>query len=282
VECGAGNDQGGEEDAADCLYDDGPVNGTKDCVGENIENVIGSNFDDRLVGVDPVTARSGGGFELNKKSQIFGTNVLSGCGGNDLLIGGEGADIFEGDATTLGGGRPSCALPANSGFDTVSYQDAGPNHDQPRPDPVKGLINGVRDDGNAVIDTEEILGEEGSLLRITYDSIDTDVEHVIGGAGADTLEGDGSDELLEGMAGNDSIQGGGGNDQLRGGDGDDSINGNDGIDSIFGDGGTDALIGGSGDDGLSGGPGTDLVDYSVSLRRVIATADDIPGDGLPG
>jgi Ca2+-binding RTX toxin-like protein len=67
----------------------------------SIENLIGSDFDDRLTGGDAA-------------------NVLRGLAGNDTLLGGDGDDILIG-----GGGRD--ALDGGDGFDFVSYEtEAGP------------------------------------------------------------------------------------------------------------------------------------------------------------
>src|SRR3712207_7887142 len=49
------------------------------------------------------------------------------------------------------------------------------------------------------------------------DSIDDDVEVLIGGSGADTLVGSGLANELDGGAGNDTIRGRGGTDVLKGG-----------------------------------------------------------------
>jgi Ca2+-binding RTX toxin-like protein len=72
--------------------------------------------------------------------------------------------------------------------------------------------------------------------------------HIIGGAGNDTLLG---------MEGKDTLDGGTGNDLLSGGAGADRLNGNAGNDTLVGDSGSDALNGGAGDDLLSGGLGRD-------------------------
>jgi Ca2+-binding RTX toxin-like protein len=111
---------------------------------------------------------------------------------------------------------------------------------------------------------------------------------VHGGAGDDTLVGDGSDWLFgddgndtltggsqtggagddllsapdyeaDGSAGNDTIVGTDHADDLRGGPGNDTILGRGGKDVIYGNSGNDLIYGGAGTDKLSGGPGNDRV-----------------------
>ncbi|MDR0702739.1 MAG: hypothetical protein LBF61_10130 [Azoarcus sp.] len=77
---------------------------------------------------------------------------------------------------------------------------------------------------------------------------------LVGGAGDDTLDGDG---WLSGGDGNDFLFGGDGGDCLLGGAGDDSLYGYDGGDWLLGGDGNDFLFGGWGNDFLSGGAGDD-------------------------
>ena len=81
------------------------------------------------------------------------------------------------------------------------------------------------------------------------DSIDTDVERIVGGSGNDVLRGDDDDpttpeaegdDILEGGDGSDFIAGNGGNDQLEGGPGTDR--------ALRGGEGNDLLLGGEGDE----------------------------------
>jgi Ca2+-binding RTX toxin-like protein len=287
--CMVGDDQTGDEgNAQDCLPDDGVGLGAEgDCVADNVENVIGGKGDDVLIGSDPLLQRAkdnNGQFNdstLNRKSQVAGQNVLSGCDGNDLLVGGKGADVFEGDNPGFFVGRGDTTTCGNPGSDDiVTYQDAGFNKDEPRGSSVQASINGVKDDGNPSDDTELLFEGfgDGSPLRPSFDAIGTGIDHVIGGNGSDHLTSE-SPATLEGGGGNDLIDGSNGNDTLSGAGGDDTINGNGGDDGISGGDGNDSMTGGTGADTMSGGDGTDLVDYSVSLTPVSVTADGAPGDG---
>ncbi len=78
---------------------------------------------------------------------------------------------------------------------------------------------------------------------------------MLGGDGADTLDGGADNDSLSGGEGNDSLLGGAGNDMLDGGVGNDILLGGDGMDTLVGGGGADYLDGGSGRDTLFGGIG---------------------------
>lgn len=88
-----------------------------------------------------------------------------------------------------------------------------------------------------------------------------------GGAGDDTLQGQGGDDALWGAAGNDGLRGGSGDDRLDGGPGHDTLHGGtghdhllggQGNDRLYGEAGNDVLQGGAGDDHLNGGAGSDV------------------------
>ena len=81
--------------------------------------------------------------------------------------------------------------------------------------------------------------------------------------GADSLEGDASDDTMMGNAGNDSLDGGGGDDTLMGGAGSDSIEGGDGDDMVSAGTGDDLIVGGNGagNDTYMGGAGDDTIRY---------------------
>ena len=78
----------------------------------------------------------------------------------------------------------------------------------------------------------------------------SNIENVLGTAGADNLVGNAADNILIGNDGNDILSGGGGNDILVGGGGSDLLDGGSG---------RDILIGGAGSDNLNGGDDDDIV-----------------------
>jgi VCBS repeat-containing protein len=86
---------------------------------------------------------------------------------------------------------------------------------------------------------------------------DDAANHLVGGAGNDTLDGNGGDDFISGGGGGDVINGGDGSDVLRGNLGGDILLGRNGDDHLAGGAGNDTLVGGRGDDILVGGMGND-------------------------
>ena len=106
-----------------------------------------------------------------------------------------------------------------------------------------------------------------------------------GGAGNDTIFGDGGSDVIHGGSGNDFLVGDGshinssahdadiiygedGNDELQGGGGSDLLDGGSGNDRLFGEDGNDTLIGGLDADYLAGGSGDDIYLDVSSLDTV--------------
>jgi len=98
----------------------------------------------------------------------------------------------------------------------------------------------------------------GTASRVT--GIVTGIEQVYGTPAADTLGGDGANNVLVGFGGADSISGGGGDDILDGGDGADSLIAGPGNDVVRAGAGSDSVTGGLGDDILYGADGNDRLD----------------------
>jgi Ca2+-binding RTX toxin-like protein len=195
---------------ADGVADDGE-GGEGDNIAPAVEGLQGGTADDDLTASASVNGALSG---------YAGRDRLTGGPGDDVLFGGEGDDTLEGNAgddlaassdrrnLAVGGGS-TADLGADSfaggpGFDTVDYSS--------RVAPVSVTLNAQADDGEA---------GEG-------DSTGSDVEELIGGAGADTLSGDVDAERYVGGAGADSISPAGGTDDVVAGDGDDTISAQDG------------------------------------------------------
>lgn len=232
--------------------------GYRDTV-RGIENVEGSDFDDRITGTRMTNELRGGD----------GADWLSGGDGHDWLVGGSGADVM------IGG----------SGVDTADYSEAGQAVDV-------HIGAGVATDGTGDIDTlrgfENVIGSD-------FDDVLTGTNQnnvLVGGAGDDILNGGVGNDALEGGAGEDQLIGGGGIADLasyandlqgvavdlvaqQGTDGggdvdtftdidgaigsafDDTLIGNDFNNRLFGGDGDDLLIGGGRGDVLTGGSGAD-------------------------
>ena len=126
------------------------------------------------------------------------------------------------------------------------------------------------------------------------DTVQPDVEHLIGGSEGDTLSGSAADNILEGRAGDDTISGRGGSDELSGGSdsgtddvsggpGDDVIAGGGGEDDLRGDDDNDVVSGGGGGDDLNGGAGGDTLQGGPGVDKIEGEAGDDTIDGAePG
>ena len=236
----------------------------------NIENVIGSAFDDTLIGDGGVNVLDGGD----------GNDSLNGRVGDDTLLGGAGNDSLNGrqGADTLDGG---------AGIDTANYSAsaAGVTIDLDA-----GTGSGGDAEGDALSNIENVLGS-AHADTITGDG---GVNVLSGFDGNDTLLGGGGDDTLNGMDGNDVLAGNGGADVLDGGSGLDTasyagsgtgvtanlttnvnsggeatgdtfvsienLRGSDHGDTLTGDAGSNTLEGRSGNDVLEGGAGADTLD----------------------
>ncbi len=185
-----------------------PAINTDDAAGDrfnSIENLIGTQFNDRLVGDsgnndlrgEPIFDRtffdpSGQNPNLLLTSVFSGgADTLEGGDGNDTLIGGLGSDILDG----------------GDGVDKVSYL----TESSYLLAPVIGVVAN--------------LSAPGSNLFLAQGDLYFGIENLEGTLYADVLYGDDNANVLEGNAGDDDLWGGEGNDTLIGGSGNDFFNG---------------------------------------------------------
>ena len=263
----------------------------------SIENLIGSDFDDRLAGDD-------------------GANVLRGLAGNDALLGDDGDDIL------IGGGGGD-VLDGGGGFDFVSYEtEAGP------PAPLLNIIvinlaNPGEAWGDAVGDSfvsiEGVIGSNFNDFILGRSHVG---ETLIGGIGDDLLIGQGGADTLIGGVGDDLLMDAIGNVRFEGGDGRDAVSYSHGYaelsggvtvdlsdpshntgvaegdsydsienllgsvlnDVLIGDEGNNALLGSYGDDRLVGGGGADVLNGNVffnwNAAIVYEGEPDLSNDGF--
>ena len=213
----------------------------------SIENLEGSDFDDRLVGNTAANTITGGA----------GNDSIAGVDGNDSLFGGAGDD-------SLFGG---------SGVDHV-FGEAGA--DLLRGGPGDDILNGGDDDDrlfggedndtlNGESGVDRVFGEAGDDLLHGGDGKDV----LNGGSGNDQLFGGADNDKLYGGSGNDQLSGEDGNDLLRGGIGDDILDGGNGNDRLFGAADNDTLNGGAGNDQLFGEAGNDILTGGIGLDRFV-------------
>ena len=145
----------------------------------SIENVLGSDFDDRLVGDSSANRLTGG----------EGLDTLMGGDGNDILVGGAGADVLNGGT----GER-----------DAADYQSAS-----------TGVTLNLATGGTG----GEAAGDTFSSIEFVYGSSSADVitgddaiNRLVGNAGDDSLDGGKGNDYLLGGLGTDTMTGGAGDD----------------------------------------------------------------------
>lgn len=220
-----------------------------DTYSSNINNLLGSAFNDTLVGNASV-------------------NVLTGGAGNDILEGLAGADVLKGDA----------------GSDTVSYAHANvgvvvdiDNNSS------RTMTNDAA--GDTFFDIENITGSNfnDSLYGDVHDNV------LIGGLGNDLLDGGGGTDTVsyETATGSvtidlatNTVTGAAGNDTLVSIE---KIIGSTHVDTIIGSAGDDVIDGGAGADVINGDAGSDTVSYlsgSSSKTVNLATGFNTDGDTL--
>ena len=248
-----------------------------DTLGEDIENIQGSMYDDRLAGDRGDNMLWG----------LGGNDDLSGERGDDDLFGGMGDDVLDGEEgdDTLEGGPGADELTGGDGADTASWAGSAMGV-------TVRLHSGQIMGGDAEGDTF------GDMVTVEYDNPDLEADpdervleetvpdfiHLIGSANADILAGDSRNNNIQGGAGDDKLYGGpgGGNDILTGGPGDDMLFGGIGGDTLNGNAGDDTLVGGSGVDTLNGGAGDDMFYADITVVGNAPTADTITEDADEG
>jgi Ca2+-binding RTX toxin-like protein len=265
-----------------------PSLNTGDAAGDsytNINGLIGSSFDDILIGDDQDNYLVDG--MIIYSSYYFGPNLLFGMG-DDWIDGGAGVDQI-----STGAGNDTVVYDAQDG---MVVDEGG-----------QGLFGGV-------VNTFDTVDASSSATGVTID-LNTNYigfDRIIGSEFADTLTGNGDDNVFVGGAGADSLDGGpAGSDTASyagsaavavdlglgtatGGyaEGDtftsiENLIGSANADSLTGDSNNNVLEGGAGADQLTGGDGVDTASYigsdaavAVDLAAETATGGDAAGDTL--
>ena len=276
-------------------------------VYKDVEHVIGSAWNDKLVGSHrPTTGGTTG----------TGDNTLRGGRGNDALYGGTGNDRLYGDAGNdrVFGGEDDDSLYGGAGNDWLQggpdadLLEGGDGNDRlygGAPTPYAGRAGRADDDtlrggkGNDILvggagdDTLE--GGEGDDLLLSGPGAD----RLDGGAGEDTVSYEGSDEKVrvdltvaaagggaadpqnpsdsdgDGFRGIENVIGSRRGDTIIGDDNANKLWGGAGYDVINAAGGDDFIEGGAGGDTIDGGPGVDTLSYVNSNDRVRVQLDAI-------
>ena len=271
-----------------------------------IENIIGSNFSDSLIG-----DTSGNTFDAG-----IGNDTLLGGGGSDTLRGDDGSDSLSGDTgddslqgdlgdDTLAGGSGNDAIRGGDGTDFVSYAYVAGGSGV-----SASLVSGSASVN--IADSDMLFGIEGLSGSDFADSL-------IGDASANYLDGNSGNDTLSGGAGNDTLWGGGGIDvadyggestavtvnlasglgfgvsagidilsdieNVAAGSGNDSLIGNSQSNLLSSGAGDDTFVAGDGNDTLVGGLGNDVADWSaVSSMLTVSLALETysTGSGVVG
>ena len=244
----------------------------------NIDSVLGSAFDDALVGSalvefedfeggagdDLIDGNGGADNQVRYEDAVAGITVdlaagtaRDGEGGTDTLIGVNRIvgsafnDRLSGSAGAFEAFRPEGGddvVEGGLGVDRIDYQNA------PAP-VVLDLLAGTAEDGFG--GSDEFTG----------------IEDASGGDVGDQILGDRGGNLLVGREGADLLAGRRGSDGLRGDAGNDQLSGDRGADTLEGGAGNDVLSGGRGRDTLTGDGGADVFRYRALDERLDTITD---------
>ena len=241
----------------------------------NIENLIGSDYNDTLTGNNLSNTLTGGDGRDWLDGNAADDSLLGGLG-NDILIGGTGADILDG----------------GDGTDWVYYDYASAGI-------TVNLLTGMATGGDAAGDT--FISIERVRATDNDDTLTGNAENnlLFGQAGNDTLAGEDGNDTLKGGTGNDILEGGLGADALDGGDGIDTASyanasagvtanlfGGSGtvgeatgdtytnIENLIGSGFADVLVGTAGDNVIAAGAGNDTVYTGHGVDTAYGDAGD--------
>lgn len=189
-------------------YDFGSGNAANgDAAGDILSGfagVIGSKYDDYIIGAVGVAATLSGGDGNDLINGGLQADKLYGGDGDDLLAGGGGSDLINGGA----GSDEIRFFGATSGITIALGKNAT----------TAATVSGFAA-GTTILDIENILG---SLYADKFTGNDS-ANRFMGGSGNDVFFGMLGIDVLEGGANNDTLDGGAGADILDGGSGIDTV-----------------------------------------------------------
>ena len=278
------------------LNDTGSTGDAAGDVDDDVENLIGTAFDDTLTGSAGMDVDAGEGddlitglrngktlqggegddtisYALSGETVIINLGTVDGPGGSDRVLNVENAigsvfiDFIDGSdaANVLLGQSGNDKINGFAGNDLLL---GGRGNDDVSGGDGRDTLNG--EDGN-----DDLLGDAGDDVitgGIGLDTVDggAGADNIEGGAGSDSLSGGDDDDTVTGEGGDDSIEGGNGQDLLSGGDGADTVGGNAGNDELNGGAGNDLLNGDAGDDIINVGAGTDVANGGTGNDLMIS------------
>ena len=202
---------------------------------DSIEGVLGSAFDDTIVGdANANTIQAGAGNDVIRTGD--GADLIAGNAGNDTIYGGLGTDIMLGEA-----GADTFV------FETVAESQA-----------TLQVVSDIIDDFQTGIDKIDISGFSPTSVSFGTDGVYNTVI-ATSASGTFTVRVRGavnSSDIITTATGS-------------------AITGGAGADSLIGTGGGDTLIGGGGGDTLTGGGGADTFRYTATSDSTAANQDVI-------
>lgn len=264
----------------------------------NVENVIGSGFDDSLTGNHLANLLEG----------LLGNDWITPGAGNDTVDGGEGVDMVsffdapERVVVDLLAGTAVIGAETDRLYNIENVTgsiyadlitgDAGANRIRALGDYdwMVGSGGGDTFEGGTGRDTvaysnatsgvwASLLSDTGSVGQANGDRY-VDVENLTGSSHGDRLTGDNDRNMLRGLGGDDFLFGNGGNDTLIGGSGRDYIDGGAQNDRMMGERGNDTIDGGYGwDTAIYSGR---QADYTVTRNADGSTTVLHNGGGIDG
>jgi Ca2+-binding RTX toxin-like protein len=184
---------------------------------KNIENIIGTKFDDQLTGDDNDNILSG----------LDGDDVIHGGLGDDILVGGSGRNQLYGDEgdDKFVIGKGENMVYGGEGYNEVSYEDSAS-------EVTIDLTQKQGAKSTGEIDKfEDIVHADGSDYNDRIIGDDNE-NHLNGGDGDDYIDGGSSNDVISGGNGINTLIGGKGSDVFLALEGTNSIDGGEGIDTI--------------------------------------------------
>lgn len=206
---------------------------------QNIQSVLGSNFNDTITGIHGFATGNDGNDTLIGGAQ---DNALVGGQGVDLIEGGSGDDVlyantsiwtglivFGGPGDTLFGGDGNDTLVGYASFDTMYGGEGDDTYMAASEDLIfdTGGVDTVLTDGSIFVLGEDFenltlvgnfsghqVGFGNELDNILNGSTRGDTIHAM--AGTDTVDGGGGNDLIQDLWGSDTVRIGSGTDTISG------------------------------------------------------------------
>ncbi|WP_459856227.1 beta strand repeat-containing protein [Dongia sp. agr-C8] len=244
---------------------------------DNANNAVGLTVDGSALGaVDTLS--------LNGAAETSAALTARGGAGDDMLVGGAGADILQGGAgndllisgagiDTLQGGAGDDVLDLGANLLATDKLDGGADSDILK---LNGNYSaGLTFMATTIVNVEAIALAAGNSYKFTLNDANATASLAIDGsalAASQVLTVNGAAEtaaalLLSGGAGDDVLTGGAGSDLLKGGDGNDKLTTGAGNDLVDGGSGNDTIVLAANltaADQIDGGAGNDTVTLSGS------------------